>query len=393
MKLSTILLFTITVTTAYVVYQSQVDVEGRWLEPKMLIYRFVMFMGHVLMQHLPNLLMPPQFRTIGIATDFLQAQSLYTVAKLDIADHLGTNTMTAEQLSKLSGTHSESLCRLLKFMVSIGYFTQVDHQTCSFKNNRHSNVLMRSDPNTMKDVVIHMSDHYADFVNLLETVKVGAQVEESKKYWAKLETDSRMRKTVANAMTQITTMENEIISSDYDFNFDVVADIGGGNGHYLAFLLKNNKNMSGVLFDLPKVIQDAEPVWKHELNMTLDRVDMVSGSFFEHIPSQNSKGQSIDAYILRSILHDWSDEAAVSILETLNKHMSRNKKVLIIDIVLDEPYDYNIAKRRSDTTMQIIGGKERTRSQFVELLDRAGFRLERVVATRSVHSVVEAVQK
>ncbi|KAL0480441.1 O-methyltransferase [Acrasis kona] len=354
-----------------------------------------MFMGHVLLQHLPNLLIPPQFRTFGIATDFLQAQSLYTVAKLDIADYLGTETKTAEELAKLSNVHPESLCRLLRFMVSVGYFTEVDYTTCSFKNNRHSNVLMKSDPYTMKDVVIHMSDHYADFTNLLETVKVGAQTQKSKQYWANLETNARMRKTVANAMTQITSMENEIISSDYDFSkFNVIADIGGGNGHYLAYLLKNNKNMTGVLFDLPRVIEDAKLVWTSELNMTFERVDMISGSFFDKIPSRTlSDDRQIDAYIMRSILHDWSDDASLSILQTVRKAIPKDKVLLIIEIVFDEPYDYNIAKRRSDTTMQIIGGKERSRSQFERLLSEAGFVLNKVVSTRSIHSVVEAIPK
>ena len=41
--------------------------------------------------------------------------------------------------------------------------------------------------------------------------------------------------------------------------------------------------------------------------------------------------------------------------------------------------------------MLLVGGRERTASQYADLLQRAGFRLERVVETASAVSIVEAI--
>ena len=41
--------------------------------------------------------------------------------------------------------------------------------------------------------------------------------------------------------------------------------------------------------------------------------------------------------------------------------------------------------------MLMTGGEERTEEEYAELLARAGFRLERVIPTRSPVSVLEAV--
>ena len=41
--------------------------------------------------------------------------------------------------------------------------------------------------------------------------------------------------------------------------------------------------------------------------------------------------------------------------------------------------------------LAVTGGRERTRAEYEALLDRSGFRLERVLPTRSEYSIVEAL--
>jgi cyclopropane fatty-acyl-phospholipid synthase-like methyltransferase len=93
---------------------------------------------------------------------------------------------------------------------------------------------------------------------------------------------------------------------------------------------------------------------------------------------------------MRSVLHDWSTEASISILKAVHATMEPTAKLLLVDIVFDEPHDTDPVKRRSDTLMQIIGGKERSQSEFKSMLSEAGFELVRIVHTRSHHSVIEA---
>jgi hypothetical protein len=115
-----------------------------------------MSIGNLLLQTAPSVITPPQIRALQVATDFLQSQSLFVITKLSVADHLKDQVISIEELAKMTGAHHESLCRLMKFMESFGYFEQVDFNSCSFRNNKHSEILMASHPRTMKDVVLHM---------------------------------------------------------------------------------------------------------------------------------------------------------------------------------------------------------------------------------------------
>ena len=109
-----------------------------------------------------------------------------------------------------------------------------------------------------------------------------------------------------------------------------------------------------------------------------------AGSFFESVP----KG---DAYILRHIIHDWDDEKSVRILRRCREAMLPGGRVLIVESVLpagDEPHP---GKWLDIIMLAVPGGKERTRPEYEALLRAAGLKLERIVATRSPVSVVEAV--
>ena len=45
----------------------------------------------------------------------------------------------------------------------------------------------------------------------------------------------------------------------------------------------------------------------------------------------------------------------------------------------------------TDVSLAVTGGRERTPSEYAQLLEGAGFRLERIVPTASAYSVIEGV--
>ena len=93
---------------------------------------------------------------------------------------------------------------------------------------------------------------------------------------------------------------------------------------------------------------------------------------------------------MRHILHDWSDDDAVTILTNCRKAMNPGGKILVVEAVIEEgngPSPFKLL----DLTMLLIGGKERTKSQFESIFARAGLKLNRVVPFQHDLSVVEAV--
>ena len=110
----------------------------------------------------------------------------------------------------------------------------------------------------------------------------------------------------------------------YDFTgFATLADIGGGSGHLLRAVLDAVPAMTGVLFDLPAVIADAEP-------SASARLALQAGDFFQDaLPV-------CDAYVLMEIIHDWPDAEALAILEAVRRAAPPQATLLVIEQIVPD---------------------------------------------------------
>jgi O-methyltransferase domain len=113
------------------------------------------------------------------------------------------------------------------------------------------------------------------------------------------------------------------------------------------------------------------------------RCTIVEGSFFESIP------KGADAYLMRHIIHDWTDEQSAGILQNCRKAISANGRVLIVEAVVPPGNDPSISKFFDMTMMTVPGGLERTVDEYRALFEKAGFRLASVTPTASAVSIIE----
>lgn len=114
--------------------------------------------------------------------------------------------------------------------------------------------------------------------------------------------------------------------SNYNFGqFDTICDVGAGYGQFIQALLQKYQNVSGTIFEVPEVIETIKTQNPHIQN---DRCQLVAGDFFSKIP----EGQ--DAYILKSVIHDWDDAKAELILRNFSRAMRPDSRLLIVEVVL-----------------------------------------------------------
>ena len=187
----------------------------------------------------------------------------------------------------------------------------------------------------------------------------------------------------AEAMRSFSVTTGTAMAETYDFSgIRTLADIGGSQGFVFSLVLQKYPDMRGILFDLPVVVKGASSVIK---SYGLEsRIDVRSGNFFESIPS------GADAYLLKHILHDWSDEDCLRILKNIYAVAEPGTKLLIIDAVIGARNEHDFAKILDIQMLVHLRGKERTQAEWKELLHAAGFRLAGVVPTPSFAHVVEA---
>src|SRR5262249_56593708 len=104
-----------------------------------------------------------------------------------------------------------------------------------------------------------------------------------------------------------------------------------------------------------------------------DRCVAEGGDFFATAP------KGADAYLLGNILHDWDDEKAGLILDTLRRAMPAGARLLVVEPGLPEGDGAPFRKLVDLALMVIPGGLEPTETEHPQLFAAPGFRLTRGV--------------
>jgi hypothetical protein len=162
-----------------------------------------------------------------------------------------------------------------------------------------------------------------------------------------------------------------------------IVDVGGGNGGFLSAILASYGELSAVLLDQPSAIEAA----KSGRGGPLPRCQLVARDFFEGVPSDG------DTYVLKRILFDWTDEEALRILKNCRRAMNSDARVLITEPLIGPPNEQCPAHLFDMTFLVMLHGRLRTADEYSGLLEKAGFRLERILPTESDVSIVEAFVK
>jgi hypothetical protein len=321
------------------------------------------------------------------------SQALYVAAKLGIADHLATKALTSSELAVLTGTHGPSLTRLLRALVAFGVFIETEVGRFALTP---AGQLLRSDVSTsLRSTVLFLTGEvrWRCWADLLTTVRTGAAAAERVlgmpvfDYYARNPEDSQIHD---EAMAEMTRMASVAILQGYDFSrFRCVVDVGGGSGQFLSAILDAHTALRGILFDLPFVVESAQPILARPHIRERCKID--GGSFFENVPRGG------DAYVLKQIIHDWDDERASTILSACRQAMTSDATLLIVDRLLPEHaepgHETDVYVADLEMLTMTPGGKERTETEFKELLDQTGFVLQRAVRTRAPLAVIEAQPK
>jgi len=317
------------------------------------------------------------------------SQSIYAAAKLGIADHLASGEKSYKDLAVATDTNEQSLYRLLRALASVGIFAETP--VGKFAMTPLSAFLQSDTPSSLRDVSIMMGDreHYGSWGNILHAVKTGESGFEQLfgmnvfEYYAQ---NPEPADIFDRAMTSFSSIENAAVSLDYDFSsIRTLVDVAGGHGSLLTSILQANPSMSGILFDVPDVIERAKA--HMATSGVSDRCKLSSGSFFESVPG------GADAYILKHIIHDWDDERAAAILKQCHRAMVDNGRVLVVEQVIPPGNDPFVGKLL-DVNMLVMcpGGKERTSEEFRDLFAKSGFKMTRIVPTQGIVSVVEGIR-
>jgi SAM-dependent methyltransferase len=317
------------------------------------------------------------------------AQAIYVAAELRIADLLKEGPRTSEDLAAVTGTHAPSLHRLLRALTTIDICKEREDGT--FEMTPMGLLLGTDVAGSLRSWTIWWGTNlWQVWGNLLYSVKTG---ESARKLlfgtdgFKHLEQNPEAAAIFNQALVELTRLTSENVVRMYDFSgLKRIMDVGGGYGELLISILRANPANSGILFDLPHAIEGGKRHFD-EAGL-IDRCEFVEGDFFKSVP------KGADAYILKSVIHDWDDNNSKRILENCCQAMGERGRLLLVERVVPERLEVSAnhqAVVRNDLTMLVaLAAKERTETQFRELLTSAGFHVTRILPIGMTFSVIEA---
>ena len=324
---------------------------------------------------------------LHLINGFQASQAIHVAATLGLADLLRAGPKSTADLAASTGTHPVALYRLMRALASIGVLREAKGRRFALTPIGE---FLRSDvvgTHAPMAELIGRPTFWQAWDNLLHAVRTGGIAFDDlhgRSVWAYRAEHPEEERIFDRAMAAGTEGFAEAVLDVCDFGrFDRVIDVGGGDGTFLAKILAAHPRIVGTLFEQPQIVaRAAASIESHGLS---NRCEAVGGNFFASVPAGG------DAYLLKWILHDWDDAAAIDILRSCRRAMKPLARLLVFEYIVGPPNAAPDAAFMDLNMMVMAGGRERTREEFAALFAQAGFRLTSVTPTGTPFSLIEGV--
>ena len=320
-----------------------------------------------------------QLALMPLITGFMTSRIIQVAAELGIADLLAKGPTTIEGLSARTQTHAPSLHRMLRALASFGLVDEIEPgrfaltllgtQLCSNKawSLRHLAMMYGSE---------RAWRCWGDLLHCVRTGQSGMAHVYGVGSFEYLTAHPEAARVFNEAMAEITRQIARAVVAAYDFSrFSTIVDVGGGSGALITAILAASKALRGIVFDLPS--GNAEAAHQLATAGVAERCTVITGDFFQSVPG------NADAYILKSVIHDWDDERSITILKNCRKAITANGKLLLVERVMPQRMEASPTHQQMamlDMNMLVMpGGRERTQAEYRSLFAAAGFELERIL--------------
>jgi hypothetical protein len=334
---------------------------------------------------------PPAGVLYQLSIGHYMARALHLAAKLGLADQLAAGPRAASELAEAIGCDADALRRVLRLLASAGVFSE--REDGRFALTPIGDALRDEVPGSARALVmlfagIGLQDWWKELEYCVRTGQPAFR-KHSPDGDAFSQFDSEQAAVFDKAMATFAPQSAAAIVAAYPFSqFDSVVDVGGGNGALLLGILGANAGTRGIVFDRPQAAENAK---KSVAAAGLEaRCEVIAGDFFVSVPSGG------DAYLLKHVIHDWSDDGAIAILRNCRRAIGAKGKLLIAEGVYPKRIDPSPESRgaaANDVNMLVCtGGRQRSEQEFRALYEAAGFALAQIVSTASPSvSLIEGI--
>ncbi|MFC4014167.1 methyltransferase [Nonomuraea purpurea] len=315
--------------------------------------------------------------------DYIVPFAIRVVCDFSVADELTEGPRSVEELAKATGTHAPTLLRVLRALAGRGIFAEVSPEV--FELTPMAEPLRSDHPFSVRECFPLMPPDIRSWARLSDSIRTGRtsfdDLHDRPYYdWMAAHPYECVRFERSAESVNPLVLRTLVPAVDWS-GIGTLVDVGGGHGTFLAGLLRRLPEMRAVLLDLPHVVTEVPQVLDRA--GVSGRCEVVGGDFLRAVPEGG------DAYLLKTVLHDWDDERAALILRNVRAAMREDSRVLVVESIRESGDGYDVGKIMDVKALALFGGHTRTQAEFRSLFEAAGLRMAGVSRTPTM-SVIEA---
>ena len=332
---------------------------------------------------------PTEQILIGLLTGAWATQTVAAAARLGVPDLLAKGPKTADELARSAGTNASAMLRLLRGLASVGVLERGGGERYALTPVGER---LRSDVHgSFRDAFIAETDHVhlRSWEHLADAVRTGLPRPKALfgmpafDYYAKNPAEGEQ---FGKAMQNLSRFAADAVLEAYDFSgVRTVMDVGGGSGSLALAVLGRHPHLKGKVVDLPYIGDAARE--NIRAAGVADRCAFEAADFFRAVPA------GADLHVLKSVLHDWTDEECVRILRACREALPSDGRVLVVEMLVPEEIRPDFVMLMDLNMLVMTGGRERTAPEFGKLLSQAGLEMTRVIPTHSPFFLMEGKRR
>jgi hypothetical protein len=313
-----------------------------------------------------------------------KAAYVRAAADLRIADELADGPQTAEALATRKGFDQQALTRFLRACAVADLVKEIEPGCFQLTG---TGALLRSDSPLHAAMVSFAGPRMNRmYEQIEETVRTGqaatkaALGEDFLDYFETISMAADEGVMFGKALAFLAATCGRRIATRFGLSrYPRIIDVGGGHGALLSAMLAGAPGSTGVLVDIPEVIERAREYVA--TTPAAGRIEFAPSNFFQSVPGGG------DLYTIKSVLLDWDDAHASRILSSIAEAATPGTPLLVIDWFYPADTTKDLAEGNLFATrMRLIdfwllltaGGTVRTEAQFRDMITEAGFAVETV---------------
>lgn len=312
-------------------------------------------------------------------SDLCTPWCVHVVATLRIADHIAAGTTEIDRLAAAAGCDAHSLGAVLRHLAGKGLFEEL--VPGRFTLNGAARALL--DPAQclsldLEGIGGRLALAWGTLLTYVRTGAPGYSELFGRPFWEDLDAHPEIGASFDALMGPVGhgTPDPEFPVTGGWESVRTVVDVGGGTGAMLAEILRTRPHLTGTLVDLPRAVARSAEIFRAA--GVAARVTAIGQSFFDPLPAGG------DIYLLRKVLNNWPDHEATAILRRCAEAARPGGRVVVLGGVSQDK-----ATRALSIEMVLVGGKDRTLTEFQALAREAGLTVQAAERQQSGSMAVE----